>query len=42
MTAQSGNVNYAFNLAVRGWEKGTYYIRVHDGTKELGRYEFTI
>lgn len=42
MTAQYGNVNYAFHLAVRGWEKGKYYIRVHDGTKELGRYEFTI
>lgn len=42
MTAASGKVNYAFHLAVRGWEKGTYYIRIHDGSKELARYEFTV
>ena len=42
MTAQASHVNYAFHLAVMGWEKGTYYIRIHDGTNELGKYEFTV
>jgi len=42
MTAQAGNVNYDFHLSVMGWEKGTYYIRIHDGTRELGKYEFTV
>ena len=42
MTAGGSNVNYAFHLAVMGWEKGVYYIRVHDGTNELGKYTFTV
>lgn len=42
MTAQASNVNYDFHLSVMGWEKGTYYIRIHDGTRELGKYEFTV
>lgn len=42
MTAASGNVHYNFRLSVKGWEKGKYYIRIHDGTKELSRYEFEI
>ncbi len=42
MTAQASSVHYSFHLSVLGWEKGTYYIRIHDGTKELGRYEFTV
>lgn len=42
MTAASGNVHYNFRLSVRGWERGKYYIRIHDGTKELSRYEFEI
>ena len=42
MTAARSHVNYEFHLSVMGWEKGTYYIRIHDGTNELGKYEFTV
>lgn len=42
MTAASGNVHYNFRLSVKGWERGKYYIRIHDGTNELSRYEFEI
>lgn len=42
MTSVSGNVDYNFRLSVKGWERGKYYIRIHDGTKELSRYEFEI
>ncbi len=42
MTARYGKVNYAFNLSVLGWEKGTYYIRIHDGENEFARYTFTV
>lgn len=40
--AYGGNVKYQFNLAVKGWERGDYYILIHDGTNELARYEFKV
>lgn len=42
MTASSNHVNYSFRLKVKGWEKGGYYIKIHNGTKELAKYEFSI
>lgn len=42
MTSLSGKVDYNFRLSVKGWERGKYYIRIHDGTKELSRYNFEI
>ncbi len=42
MTARTNHVNYTFNLKVRGWEKGAYYIRIHNGNDELAKYEFSI
>ena len=40
--AYGGNIKYEFKLAVQGWERGDYYILIHDGTKELARYEFKV
>lgn len=42
MQARYGNVKYRFQIQVKGWEKGDYYIKLHDGNKEITRYEFTI
>lgn len=42
MQARYGNVRYRFQIQVKGWEKGEYYIKLHDGTEEITRYEFTI
>ena len=42
MTAQAPHVNYSFHLSVMGWEKGGYYIKIHDGNKELAKYAFTV
>ena len=42
MRAVYGNVTYKFNLAVMGWEKGEYYIKIHDGTTEYARYVFRV
>lgn len=42
MRAAYGNVTYKFNLAVRGWDKGDYYLRIHDGNSEFARYDFSI
>lgn len=42
MTVQSGKVTYKFRLSVKGWEKGDYYIRVHDGTNDIVKYSFKV
>lgn len=42
MTVQSGKVTYKFRLSVKGWEKGDYYIRVHDGTNDIITYPFKV
>ena len=42
MVASTPHVNYRFTLRVRGWEKGKYYIRIHDGTDEITRYYFEV
>ena len=42
MQARYGNVRYRFQIQVKGWEKGDYYIKLHDGTEEIARYDFTI
>jgi len=42
MQARYGDVKYRFQIRVRGWEKGEYYIKLHDGNKEITRYAFNI
>ena len=42
MTAQTGHITYTFKLAVKGWEKGKYYVNIHDGTNQLAKFEFSI
>ena len=42
MQARYGNVKYRFQMQVKGWEKGDYYIKLHDGTTEITRYEFSV
>jgi len=42
MTAQSTHIRYRFRMSVRGWEKGEYYIKIHDGNQTLAKYEFSI
>ena len=42
MTAVVPHITYKFTLRVRGWEKGKYYIRIHDGTDEIKRYYFNV
>ncbi len=41
-TPLSDHLIFRFNLAVRGWEKGDYYVKVHTGNRELSRFEFSI
>ncbi|MDP5099576.1 MAG: hypothetical protein NWQ27_06255 [Crocinitomicaceae bacterium] len=42
MQARYGNVRYRFQMQVKGWEKGEYYIKLHDGTNEITRYNFSV
>jgi len=42
MTAHISHINYKFTMRVRGWEKGKYYILIHDGTDEITRYAFVV
>lgn len=42
MQARSGNVGYTFHIQVKGWEKGDYYINLHDGTNQLAKYDFKV
>lgn len=42
MQAKYGNVRYRFQMQVKGWEKGEYYIKLHDGNQEITRYEFSV
>lgn len=42
MTAQTTHIRYKFRMSVRGWELGEYYIKIHDGTNTLAKYEFSI
>lgn len=42
MTARYGKVTYKFTMRVRGWEKGKYFIKLHDGTDEITRYYFDV
>lgn len=42
MQARYGNVKYRFQMQVKGWEKGEYYIKLHDGTNEITRYTFNV
>lgn len=41
-TPVTNHVRYHFNLAVTGWEKGKYFVKVYDGSKTLARYDFSI
>lgn len=42
MQARYGDVKYRFQIRVTGWEKGEYYIKLHDGTTEITRYVFSV
>lgn len=42
MQARYGDVRYRFQIRVTGWEKGEYYIKLHDGTNEITRYAFSV
>ena len=42
MTAQTTHIRYRFRMSVRGWEKGDYFIKIHDGSNTLAKYEFSI
>jgi hypothetical protein len=42
MKSRAKHIGYTFNLSVRGWEKGNYYINIHDGVNQLAKYEFSI
>ncbi|MCH2229012.1 MAG: hypothetical protein MK105_01615 [Crocinitomicaceae bacterium] len=42
MTAQTTHVKYRFRMSVKGWEKGDYYVKIHDGTTTLATYDFFI
>ena len=42
MQARSGNVGYTFHIQVKGWEKGDYYINLHDGTNQIAKYDFKV
>ena len=42
MQARYGNVRYRFQIQVKGWEKGEYYIKLHDGSNEITRYVFSV
>lgn len=42
MQARSGNVGYTFHIQVKGWEKGDYYINLHDGTDRIAKYDFKV
>ena len=42
MTAQTTHIRYKFRMSVRGWESGEYYIKIHDGSNILAKYEFSI
>lgn len=38
----SGNVDFEFKIRVTGWEKGTYTVKVMEGTKVLTTYAFAV
>lgn len=42
MTARYGKVTYKFTMRVKGWEKGKYFIKLHDGINEITRYYFEV
>ena len=42
MTAQTGKVTYKFTMRVKGWEKGKYYIKIHEGGNEIARHYFNV
>lgn len=39
---QSDHLRYQFKLSVTGWEKGNYYINIHDGTKQLAKFDYKV
>jgi len=41
-TIRAGNITYTFTIRVKGWEKGEYYVRLHDGNNEITKYTFTV
>lgn len=41
-TPQTTHLNYWFKVKVTGWEKGGYYIKVHDGTNTLATFDFEV
>jgi len=41
-TPMTDHVRYNFNLSVKGWEKGDYYVLIKDESGELARFEFQV
>ena len=41
-TIRDGNITYTFTIKVKGWEEGDYYVRLHDGRREIKKYSFQI
>lgn len=39
---KSKDVKMSFSIRVQGWEKGNYYVKIMDGTKELKRFDFVV
>jgi len=43
MQLRGGNVTYQFNIRVRGWQKGIYYVKViNDDSQTLVTKEFRV
>lgn len=42
MKSKAKHIGYTFTISVLGWEKGNYYINIHDGINQLAKYEFSI
>lgn len=42
LVINSTHASYWFKAHVTGWEKGEYYIKIHDGTNEIARFPFTV
>jgi hypothetical protein len=39
---RSSQLKYKFNLTIKGWDKGEYYVVVKNDLKELARYDFSL
>lgn len=42
LVINSTHASYWFKAHVTGWEKGEYFIKIHDGVNEIARFPFTV